>query len=365
MKNKSNAAVLAFFLGGFGIQKFYLGETVKGILSLLFFWTFIPSFVGLYDCIKLSRMSKECFEVKYNKNQNLECATCKSKLTKINVSFWSFGVNKGACKTCFQKIRNHSKETGKYEFEDDEVQKILNGEIKNRPLPKTNKNTFYVPEEETIEDFELPQDLDSIKLNSLAQITYIDSKGQKSERRITILSVSQTLNDNYIIKAYCHEKKSQRTFRLERIQQLTDMETGEIFENPNQYFIERFQDSPIGMITKIFQELESEILILTFVARADGYLRAKERAIIMNFIIDKSNSDLDKELLEDEIRRTYCESQDFRDSLKKMSNKTVEYRTQILDLSTDIVNTDKNPDPMELGALELIKRDLKLKKASA
>jgi len=143
------------------------------------------------------------------------------------------------------------------------------------------------------------------------------------------------------------------------------METGEIFENPSQYFTERFQDSPIGMITNIFQELESEILVLTFVARADGYLRAKEREIIMKFIIDKSNADLDHKLLEDEIRRTYCESQDFRYSLKKISNETVEYRTKIMDLSTDIVNTDKNPDPMELGALELIKRYLKLKNASA
>ncbi len=364
MRNKKTTTILSLFLGGVGIQKFYLGQNGKGILSILFCWTFIPFFIGLYDCIRFSQMSNEYFQVKYN-NQNLKCSTCNTELSKDNVSFWSLGIENGACKTCFQKIRNHSKETGKYSFEDDEVQKILSGEIKNRPLPKTNKNTFYVPEEETIEDFELPQDFDSIKINSLAQIIYIDSKGQKSERRITIHSVSQTANDDYVIKGYCHEKSAQRTFRLTRIQQLTDMETGEIFENPSQYITERFEDSPIGMITKTFQELESEILILTFVARADGYLRAKEREIIMKFIIDKSNADLNQELLENEIRRTYCESQDFRDSLKKISNETVEYRTKILDLSTDIVNTDKNPDPMELGALELIKRDLKLKKASA
>jgi len=365
MRNKKTTTILSLFLGGIGIQKFYLGQNGKGILSILFCWTFIPFFVGLYDCIRFSQMSNECFQVKYNNIQSLKCSTCKTELSKDNVSFWSLGIENGACKTCFRKIRNHSKETGKYSFEDTEVQKILNGEIKNRPLPKTNKSTFYVPEEETVEDFELPQDFDSIKLNSLAQIIYVDSRGQKSERRITMHSVSQTANNDYVVKGYCHEKNAQRTFRLTRIQQLTDMETGEIFENPSQYFTERFQDSPIGMITNIFQELESEILVLTFVARADGYLRAKEREIIMKFIIDKSNADLDHKLLEDEIRRTYCESQDFRYSLKKISNETVEYRTKIMDLSTDIVNTDKNPDPMELGALELIKRYLKLKNASA
>jgi hypothetical protein len=48
-----------------------------------------------------------------------------------------------------------------------------------------------------------------------------------------------------------------------------------------------------------------------------------------------------------------------------LSKKPFENRTEIFDLSTEIVNTDKNPDPMELGALELIKKELKLKEASA
>lgn len=364
MKNKKTTAVLALLTGGIGVHKFYLGQVGKGLLCVLFFWTFIPFFVGFYDFIRFTRMSNEYFEVKYNNNQNINCSTCKTELSKINVSFWSFGTDNGACKTCFKKIREHSKETGKYSFEDDEVQKILNGRIKNRPLPKTNENIFYVPEKEILEDFELPQDIESIKLNSLAQIIYVDSKGQKSERRITIHSVSKTANNDYIIKSYCHEKNSQRSFRLTRIQQLTDMETGEIFENPSLYFTEKFQDSPIGMITKVFQKLESEILILTFIARADGYLRAKEREIIKKFIIDKSNVDLDQKMLENEIRRTYCESQDFRRALKKLSTETIAHRTKILSLSNDIINTDKKPDPMEIGALALIKRDLKLEKNS-
>ena len=44
MKNKSVAAILALLLGLFGIHKFYLKETGKGILYLLFCWTAIPCF---------------------------------------------------------------------------------------------------------------------------------------------------------------------------------------------------------------------------------------------------------------------------------------------------------------------------------
>ncbi|HCD9233303.1 TPA: TM2 domain-containing protein [Elizabethkingia anophelis] len=36
MKNKFITVILAFFLGGFGIHRFYLGETKKGLLYLFF-----------------------------------------------------------------------------------------------------------------------------------------------------------------------------------------------------------------------------------------------------------------------------------------------------------------------------------------
>ncbi|SFN99151.1 NINE protein [Salegentibacter flavus] len=365
MKNKKTTAILAFFLGGIGVHRFYLGQTGKGVLSILFCWTFIPSVIGLYDCIFFSFMSKEYFEVTYNNNLNLHCSACKTQLLENTTSYWGLGENNGACKNCFQKIRNHSKESGNYKFEDNEVQKIINGEIDNRPLPKSVKNTFHIPENDFLEEVELPEEFETIKLNSLAQIAYKDAQGQKSERRITMYSINPTIDDDYMIKAYCHERNAQRTFKLSRITELTDIETGEVFDNPEKYFLDRFNESPIGIITNVFQELESEILVLTFVARADGYLRKKEREIIIAFLVNKSNMDFDLDLLENEIRRTYCESKDFREALKQLSKKTIDERTTIMDLAISIVNTDKNPDPMELGALELIKKELKLEKASA
>jgi len=68
MKNKGLAIVLAFFLGGFGAHKFYLGETRTGILFLLFFWTFIPTFISLIDVLLLLTMSDASFNEKYNSN---------------------------------------------------------------------------------------------------------------------------------------------------------------------------------------------------------------------------------------------------------------------------------------------------------
>jgi len=59
------------FFGVFGFQKFYLGEKHKGILSILFFWTFIPSLIGLIDFIKLAVMNEDKFNDLYNFGKGL------------------------------------------------------------------------------------------------------------------------------------------------------------------------------------------------------------------------------------------------------------------------------------------------------
>ena len=49
--NKTTYALLAFFLGVFGAQEFYAGNTRAAVLSLLFCWTGIPTIYGIYKFI--------------------------------------------------------------------------------------------------------------------------------------------------------------------------------------------------------------------------------------------------------------------------------------------------------------------------
>ena len=65
-KDKVIALVLTFFLGGFGIQYFYLGRPVAGIINLIFFWTFIPCIWSLVFFIILLCMSDQQFDAEYN-----------------------------------------------------------------------------------------------------------------------------------------------------------------------------------------------------------------------------------------------------------------------------------------------------------
>ncbi len=66
MKSRITAALLAIFLGGLGVHRFYLGQGGLGILHLLFCWTFVPAFIGVIDGILLLLMSDQNFDRKYN-----------------------------------------------------------------------------------------------------------------------------------------------------------------------------------------------------------------------------------------------------------------------------------------------------------
>ncbi len=66
MRNRIIAALFAFFLGGFGAHKFYLGQTGWGILYLVFCWTFIPSVAGFVEFVILLTTSDQAFDRRFN-----------------------------------------------------------------------------------------------------------------------------------------------------------------------------------------------------------------------------------------------------------------------------------------------------------
>lgn len=66
-KSKVAAGLLAIFLGGLGIHKFYLGKYGMGFLYLLFCWTYIPEVVGIIEGIIYLSSSDEKFYLKYVK----------------------------------------------------------------------------------------------------------------------------------------------------------------------------------------------------------------------------------------------------------------------------------------------------------
>lgn len=65
-KNRIVAALLAIFLGDFGIHKFYLGRVGWGLIYILFSWTALPMILGWIEGLIYLSMSDKSFESKYS-----------------------------------------------------------------------------------------------------------------------------------------------------------------------------------------------------------------------------------------------------------------------------------------------------------
>ena len=72
MREKHITALLAFFLGSFGIHRFYLGQNKLGVAYLLFCWTLIPFFLGILDAVLLFLKHQDDFDLEYNSEYYLD-----------------------------------------------------------------------------------------------------------------------------------------------------------------------------------------------------------------------------------------------------------------------------------------------------
>jgi TM2 domain-containing membrane protein YozV len=66
IKSQSVATVLAAFVGGFGIHRFYLRSPISGIFYILFCWTGIPGLIAVIETFVYAFMSQQSWARKYN-----------------------------------------------------------------------------------------------------------------------------------------------------------------------------------------------------------------------------------------------------------------------------------------------------------
>lgn len=65
-RSRMVAALLAIFLGGIGVHKFYLGKAGWGLIYFIFSWTFLPAIIGFIEGLTYLFMSDKEFEKNYS-----------------------------------------------------------------------------------------------------------------------------------------------------------------------------------------------------------------------------------------------------------------------------------------------------------
>jgi len=90
-KNKTTAALLALFLGGLGIHRFYLGKW-WGLFYLLLCWTGIPGLIALIEGIVFACTDQQKWDAKYNKGLSSTASNATTAIIVVAAVFGSIAI---------------------------------------------------------------------------------------------------------------------------------------------------------------------------------------------------------------------------------------------------------------------------------
>lgn len=141
---------------------------------------------------------------------------------------------------------------------------------------------------------------------------YSDAKGEISKRRVRIESI-----DEVYLKGFCFYRNEKRTFKIDGIQSIVDMNSGEVSDNPRSYlgvirsvgafadgassksqikrkkekFLDESDKSNVDSqahFIELVATIAAEIRLLVFIARADSKLSSKEMKLLRKYVEARS-----------------------------------------------------------------------------
>lgn len=138
-------------------------------------------------------------------------------------------------------------------------------------------------------------------------LIYRDVKGDYSGRVVTLRNLRHEM-DEIRLTAFCHWRSAIRHFMASRVVEATDLATGEIYDDGMEYFLRHplleglstDRLANMSLETLALQECRDEIIILSFVAAADGDFDIGESDEIVRHVMNRVP---EEGLRESEVRR--------------------------------------------------------------
>lgn len=193
-----------------------------------------------------------------------------------------------------------------------------------------------------------------LPLNETVAIHYRDSSGVESTRKITVKSASKAPDGGLYLNAFCHDRQGNRTFLTSRIALLADADTGESHGNPLEYFLEKLKNTDHATLWRWFKAMKSEIAVLIYVARIDGRFTEKERRVIAEFISQKTGGEVPSDKLEGDLRRTYCDEEEFQNHLDRLEVLPEKEKVALVEAAHRVAEATKDIDQDERKAVQAI-----------
>jgi len=167
-------------------------------------------------------------------------------------------------------------------------------------------------------------------------ITYRDGLGRESIRRVRFLRSRMGEAGAVYIEAWCYERDAMRCFRADRIVEMIDLQTGEVFRQAPRL---RALLAPHAAGVAIppdptdfaIRQYWAGLVLLSVLARSDGFLSAPEVDVIVDFVCEMEfGAALDLAALHAIVGRLMPDRGDFSAALEEMARRTGAERRSVL-----------------------------------
>lgn len=165
-------------------------------------------------------------------------------------------------------------------------------------------------------------------------IDYVDAKGDFTKRQVTVYKIIRSEGQLRYLTGFCHLRSSTRTFMEERIGEIIDLETGEIFERPAVFF-DKYSlfDSPE------MEKLQIALHILSYLARADRKFVDSEKGFLSKFIGEYCSGGK-RAMIEDYAFNHKVKKADFLNEISKLNYIDETFAKSVVDKSKALIEID-------------------------
>lgn len=196
-------------------------------------------------------------------------------------------------------------------------------------------------------------------VKAVLHLSYVDGNGLATERTVETRRCGQYFDD-IMIGGHCRLRNSYRSFLVSRIKSCFDEDTGEVVSDVARYLRTHYEQSPDYTLDQFLNNEYDTLRVLLYVAKADGYLRAPEKAIISAYCREACGDDrITDTMIGNTLARLEVPSiHVFRRIVGKIKDKPSNWRAKIIETVERIIATDKKTHPSEQEALDYLRKRL-------
>lgn len=152
-------------------------------------------------------------------------------------------------------------------------------------------------------------------------LIYRDAKDNLTGRGFKMVRLATKDND-ITVGGVCYLRSKYRAFRASRIVELTDLATGEVFEDGVSFFTKHPLIGPSAIMPseeeKAIKALRDEVVVLTFIAASDGEIHEAEMDEIVKYVAFNWDEPVDENRLRKRIISFVPDANAFHQAMNRM-----------------------------------------------